>query len=146
MCRGFTLFEIMVVVGIIGIACAIGVPSIVRTMKKEGIRKAVSDMVEACSEARTQAILTGDFVTLVIHPQDGTISGGKFSATLPETVRIYLLGVNLIELQDAVEAIVRFFPIGTTDVFAILLRSDDNEVRQISLDVITGLADVKVVR
>ena len=43
----FTLIEIMIVVAIIGIVMAMGVPSVVRTMEKEGMRKAISDIVEA---------------------------------------------------------------------------------------------------
>ncbi|MEO6035164.1 MAG: prepilin-type N-terminal cleavage/methylation domain-containing protein [Verrucomicrobiota bacterium] len=142
----FTLIEIMVVVAIIGIIMAMGIPSIARSMRKEGLRKAVSDMVEACSGARSAAILTGQPADLIIHPRDKTISGGTFSATIPENVGIEILGVNFMELQEADEARVHFYGNGTSDEFTIVLTSDEHKATKISLEVVTGLADVEVVR
>ncbi|MEO5803053.1 MAG: prepilin-type N-terminal cleavage/methylation domain-containing protein [Verrucomicrobiota bacterium] len=142
--HAFTLVEIMIVVAIIGIIMAMGIPSIVRSMRKEGIRKAVSDLVEACSAARAAAILSGNTSDLVIHPQDGTISGGSFSATLPENVWIEILGVNFIQFEEAEEARVHFYPNGTSDEFTIVLKSDEQKAQKISLEVVTGLADVEM--
>ncbi len=144
--RAFTLIEIMVVVAIMGIVLAMGVPSMVRASRKEGIRKAVSDIIDACSDARADAILKGTTSDFVIRPQDRTISGGKVSATLPDGVRIETLGVNYQELKEAEEAKVHFYPNGTCDEFTIVLESDDAQGIQIDLEVITGLADVKKLR
>jgi len=44
----FTLIEILIVVGIIGLTLTMGVPAFVRAMHKEGMRKAQSDLLEAC--------------------------------------------------------------------------------------------------
>ena len=52
----FTLIELMVVMGIVAIIIAAGVPSFVRAMRKEGLRKAVSDMVEAAAMPVLEAI------------------------------------------------------------------------------------------
>jgi prepilin-type N-terminal cleavage/methylation domain-containing protein len=144
--RAFTLIEVMVVVAIMGLIMAMGVPSIVRSMRKEGMRKAVSDVVEACSEARAAAILSGAKADLVIHPLEGTISAGNFSATFPENVWIEIMGVNFVELQEAEEARVHFYPNGTADEFTIVLVSEQQEARQINLNIVTGLADVEVLR
>ena len=43
------------------------------------------------------------------------------------------------------EAHVRFFPNGTSDEFTVILSSATAE-QEVTLDVITGLADVKVIR
>jgi prepilin-type N-terminal cleavage/methylation domain-containing protein len=144
--RAFTLIEIMIVVAIIGIIMAMGVPSIVRTMRKEGMRKAVSDLVEACSEARATAILSGTKTDLVIRPQDRKVSGGTFSATFPDNVWIAILGVNFIQYEEAEEARVHFYPNGTSDEFTIVLKSNDSEAQKINLEVVTGLANVEVLR
>ena len=144
--RAFTLIEIMIVVAIMGLIMAMGIPSLARAMRKEGMRKAVSDMVEACSGARAAAILTGQTADLVIRPQDKTISGGTFSATLPDNVGIEILGVNFVELQEADEARVHFYGNGTSDEFTIVLTSDEHKAMKISLEVVTGLADVEVLR
>src|SRR5260221_171550 len=83
----FTLIEIMIVVGIIGLIAAMSVPSILLSLKKEGMRKAVSDLVDVCNDARSHAILSGQTSDVTFHPADRKFesSGGK-SATLPDGV------------------------------------------------------------
>ena len=66
----FTLIEIMVVVGILGMVLALGVPPFVRSMQKDPLRQAVSDVTEACSDARAKAILLGVPTELVIRAED----------------------------------------------------------------------------
>ena len=144
--RAFTLIEIMIVVGIIGVIMTMGVPSIIRSLRKEGMRKAVSDLTEACSAARAAAILSSTTSDMVIRPQDRTMTGGSFSASFPDNVWIQILGVNFLELQDAEEARVHFYSNGTCDEFTIILLSTEQEARKISLEVVTGLADVEVIR
>jgi prepilin-type N-terminal cleavage/methylation domain-containing protein len=63
---GFTLIEIMLVVGIMAIVLAMGVPPMVRVLKKEPLRQGASDLMEALGHARAQAILRGIAVDLVI--------------------------------------------------------------------------------
>lgn len=171
--RGFTLIELMIVIGIAAIIVAAGIPPFVKAMRKDGLRKAVSDVVEGCSHARAQAILNGVPMELVIRAGDGEIAvrqaddrGGAepadeglfppepgparsvpstFRSHLPEDIAVTLLAVNFQDQMDALEARVRFFPNGTSDEFTILLASTSGE-QQISLDIITGLAEVKVLR
>jgi prepilin-type N-terminal cleavage/methylation domain-containing protein len=142
----FTLIEVMVVVAVIGIIMAMGIPSIVRTMRKEGMRKAVSDLVEACNEARATAILSGQTSDLVIRPMEGSVSGGKFNATFPQNVWVEILGVNFVELQEAEEARVHFYPNGTSDEFTIVLKSDEGKAQKINLEVVTALVNVEVLQ
>jgi type II secretion system protein H len=167
---GFTLIELMVVMGIVAIIVAAGVPSFVHAMRKEGLRKAVSDMVEACSHARAQAILRGVPTELVIRASDGLITvrslavgkpddnaggglssgtaagaGPNFKSNLSDDVAVRSIDVNFEDQMKNSEARVRFFPNGTSDEFTITLTCATGE-RQISLDVITALAEVKVLR
>lgn len=145
--KAFTLIEVMIVVAIMGLVLTLGMPSFVRTLKKEGMRKAVSDIEDACEAARSDAILHEKTADVVFHPLDGTISAPGFkTATLPQNVQIQILGVNFIQLERADEAKVHFFPNGTSDEFTIVLRDDQFQTRQISLDVMTALPDVTVIR
>ena len=50
--RAFTLIEIMVVVAIIGLIAAMGIPSILQSLQKDGMRKAVSDMKDVLTDAQ----------------------------------------------------------------------------------------------
>ncbi len=70
---GFTLVEIMVVIGILTMILALGAPSFVRIIKKEPLRQAASDLVEGLSHARAQAILQGVTTEFVLNAHDGSM-------------------------------------------------------------------------
>lgn len=69
-CDAFTLIELMVVLAIVGIILAMGAPSLSMALHKEGMRKAVSDVMDACSEARARAIFEGRTTELIFYPQE----------------------------------------------------------------------------
>ena len=146
--RAFTLLEIMIVTAIMGIIMTMGVPLVYRVWHKEPMRKAVSDVVEVLSNARARAILRGTMTQVVFHPQTGSLgiggahSGSGLSVQLPEGVAIDMLDVNLAEYKDADQALVRFYPNGTCDEMTLILHSDRNEQRGITLEITTGLASV----
>jgi len=165
---GFTLIEIMVVIGILAMVLAMGLPSFVRTVRKDPLRQAASDIWEGCIEARAQAILTGYTAQLVIEASTGQILvvpgtaasstegadparsvpqelAGKrpFQATMDMDVAIRLVDVNLKDQMGADQVRVRFYPNGTSDDFTIILESAAG-MREISLDCITGLPDLTV--
>lgn len=64
-------------------------------------------------------------------------------ARLPDSVSLEMVDVNFVEFKDAELARVRFFPNGTCDELTVVLRSDRNEYRKISLEVTTALAQVE---
>ena len=68
--RGFTLIEIMIVISIMMVVMTVGIPAFVRALDKQGLRKAVNDVVEGCSHARSQAILRGVPMEFVIRAED----------------------------------------------------------------------------
>lgn len=137
----------MIVVAIMGMVLAMGMPSIVKTLRKEGMRKAVDDVMDACKSARSEAILKQKTADVVFHPADGTISApGAQTATFPNNVQIQILGVNFVQYERADEARIHFFPNGTSDEFTIVLQDDQFQTRKISLDVMTALPDVEAIR
>jgi len=167
----FTLIEIMIAVGIIAIIMAIAIPSVYQQMHKDSMRQAVADISEACSQARARAVLNGVQTEVRIRPSDRTITaaeagavrnsmhftdlnlkasgggGNIFSAKLSDHILIEFIGVNLIEdLQQLDEVSCSFYPNGTSDEMVILIRSDKGEIRKITTEVVTGIADVEVIR
>jgi prepilin-type N-terminal cleavage/methylation domain-containing protein len=148
--RAFTLIEIMVVVAIMGIIMAAGVPTLWKALHKEGFRKTVSDVVDVCNSARARAILQGRVTEVVFHPQErtcevqgGAVGGGwAHTATFDDSARVEMLDVNLREYKDSELARVRFFPNGTADEMTLVLVSDRNEWRKISVEITTGIASV----
>ena len=143
---GFTLIEIMVVVAIMGIIMMTGVPPFVRVMRQEGMRKALKDVVEACEKARADAVMEGKASPLVVSPMGHSIRGGKFSGMIPNDVTILSVGVNFVELSDAEQAQAMFYPTGISDEFEITLQGANGEIRQVTLDIVTGTPVVSSVR
>jgi prepilin-type N-terminal cleavage/methylation domain-containing protein len=161
---GFTLIELMMVVAIIGLMMATGVPAILSVTREAPMRKAVNDVVEICSRARAQAILQGQTMTVVFHPRlrQMAFSGGATgSAPVAPTTRVGQaavnaaefdpsvviegLGINNMDFTDSEEARVRFFANGTSDEMTLVLSSG-GEYRKITLEVITALTSVGNVR
>ena len=139
----------MMVVGIIGLTLTMGVPAFVRAMHKEGMRKAQSDLVEACQKARGGAILSAKPQQLIINSMEGSFEApGAFPrTTLPEGVSIGLISVNDIEREHDDVVVVRFYPKGTSDDFTIVLRNDnDGSQWSLTLDPVTALADITTSR
>src|SRR5437879_1439252 len=103
--HAFTLIEIMIVVAIIGLIAAMGVPSIVKALQKEGMRKAVSDVQDVCFSAREKAILNNQKVAVVFYPREkrfgvegasGNVnvhSGKTLVGTLPEGIEFGMLDI-----------------------------------------------------
>ena len=167
----FTLIEIMVVVGIMAVIFAIGIPSVYQQMNKDTIRQAVKDIAQACMEARKRAILTGRTTEVRIRPLDRTINviegasgaestassfafhgeeiverpasgGGVFSAKISDKITIFYAEVNSeVNLQELPEFTCLFRPNGTCDLMGIVLRTDKAETWTIYTDEVTGIAD-----
>jgi prepilin-type N-terminal cleavage/methylation domain-containing protein len=66
-----------------------------------------------------------------------------FTAKLPEGIRVEGLGVNGEDWTEDEEARVRFYPNGTCDAMSVVLLSDQNERRNIWLEVVTGYPEVE---
>jgi len=176
----FTLIELMVVVAIMGIVMTISIPAIYQQLHPESMRKAASDVMEACSHARARAILNGAETDLVIRPGDRqfTVSSairspasgqnqmfspdvagndwrsaakpagsgggeGEFSVKLSDRIMVEGMGINGEDYTEDEVGRVRFYPNGTSDEFSIVLLSDKGERRNITLEVVTALADME---
>jgi prepilin-type N-terminal cleavage/methylation domain-containing protein len=149
----FTLIEVMIVVAIMGLIAAMGVPSILQTFRKEGMRKAVSDVKNVCDEAQMRAILQNQTTAIVLYPPERRFeveggAGGKnassgrvTSSTLPDGVEIAMLDINLQDYGASKSARVFFYPDGTSDEMTLVLLSQGDR-RKVTLEFSTGLATV----
>lgn len=162
--RAFTLIELMVVVALMALIAATAVPSIYQLAKKEGMRRAVTDLKEVCSNARAQAIFSGKEVSVMFYPVQRRygIGGGPVATAtpgqapeaaapqlemspnsgttgiIPDDIILEMLDVNLSEYKDSEWTRVRFYPNGTSDEMTIVYRSD-KEYRKLSLEPTTAL-------
>ncbi len=155
--HGFTLVEIMIVVAILGIILATSIPAINRGLKHAPMIETVKGIREVCSHARARAIFQGRTTQVVFRPYERTFSvtgGGSggvktgfighsaTSGTIAKSLTLEMLDINLMEFKDQTLAVVNFYPNGTCDELTIVLRSEENEWRKITLEVTTGLATV----
>src|SRR5690349_6546514 len=92
----FTLIELMVVCGIIGLILTISIPTIYRYLHPDSLNGTVRNFVEACADARAHAILNGIYTELVIHPQSRAyeVVVGTAPAPEPEPGRLESLSVS----------------------------------------------------
>jgi prepilin-type N-terminal cleavage/methylation domain-containing protein len=141
---GFTLVEIMVVVAILGLVAAMGLPSIIKAVQKEGMRQAVSDVQDVCFTARERAIFSKQKTAVVFYPREGRFSaeggggGGKVAAaTLPDAIAFAMLDIFRQDFGGSEWARVFFYPDGTCDEAVIILMGR-GESRKITLDYATG--------
>jgi len=145
----------MIVVAIIGLIAAMGVPALGRMLLKEGMRKAVSDITDTCKTARARAIFSGHTVAMVIRPGDrsfsvdggGSAHGSPYvsSGRLPDGVELEALGINSLDFTESEFGRVFFYSDGTSDEMTLVLRSKGDE-RKITLEYATGypmVSDVK---
>jgi Tfp pilus assembly protein FimT len=159
----FTLIEIMLVVGLMALIAATAVPNIYQLAKKEGLRRAVTDLKDVCANARARAIFSGEVVSVMFYPRDrvyGISSGGgsEFdpltgetktepmtkpgsgsTGIFPEDVTVEMLDVNGLEYKDSDWTRVRFYPNGTSEELVINLSSRDNPGLWLKLDPATAL-------
>ena len=162
--RAFTLIEIMIVVAIMGLIAAMSVPTIYQISKKEGMRRAISDLKDVCSNARAQAIFSGKPTSVMFHPTErrfevsgssapaatdpetggersapGPAPGTGLTGIIPDDVTLEMLDVNMFEYKDSEWTVVRFSEMGTSDEMTIILRDADNKYRKLTLEPTTGL-------
>ena len=162
----FTLIEIMIVVGIMGMIMLMGMPSIYQLSKKEGMRRAISDLKDVCSNARAQAIFSGRPVSMKFYPRErrfeiigssapaptdpvtgevksssnpGPSPGTGTSGIFPDDITLEMLDVNMFEYKDSEWTEVRFSERGTSDEMTIILRDAENKFRKLTLEPTTGL-------
>jgi len=159
--RAFTLVEVMIVVAILGIVLATGIPVINSVRKQAPMVQTIKELREVFSNARARAIFDGHVKQVVFRPYDRTfaLSGGGGGAgqpgkskgsglagTIDDHLSLEMLDINLMEFKDQELAVVNFYPNGTCDELTIVLRSDENEWRKLSLEVTTALASVGPVK
>jgi type II secretory pathway pseudopilin PulG len=159
----FTLIEIMLVVALIALISTTAIPTIYQLSKKEGMRRAVQDLLDVCENARAQAVFSGKAVAIVFYPLErrfgisgspmasvdpatGEAAAGPAAApgtgltgVMPDDIALEMLDVNQLEYKDSETAVVWFYPNGTCEELTVNYRSEKGEFRWIKLEPATSM-------
>lgn len=145
----------MIVVGILGLVAAMGIPSIVKALQKDGMRKAVSDVQDVFFSAREKAIISNQRVAAVFYPRErrfgvegttagdaGTVvnthSGKTVVATLPDGIEFGMLDIFRQDYVQSEWARIFFNADGTCDE-AVLVLIGKGGSEKITLEYATGM-------
>ena len=158
---GFTLLELMMVVAIIGLVVAMGVPAILSVTHEEPLRKTVQNVTDICFNARAEAIQYNKMTVVAFYPVlkkielvggvDSSVALSRLgqkpvtSVQFDQSVDVDELDINIMNFTTSPEAFVRFYPNGTCDEMYLALKSG-TQYRKITLDPVTALASVGLVR
>jgi type II secretion system protein H len=148
---GFTLMEIMIVVAIIGLVAAMGAPSLVRSMQKEGMRKAVSDVEDVFYTARERAVMSGHTVAATFYLQErrfeveGGAGGGKnesgrvASGKLPDGIDFAMFDIYHQDFSQSEWTKIFFNADGTCDDGVVISLIGHGQKKFITLEFATGM-------
>lgn len=131
----------MVVIAIIGLVCAMGLPNFLHAMQKHGMIKMINDLETACSDARSHAIIKRVKTPLIFYPAENKFEVG-FTAqdskqnlyVIPDGVTIEMLDVFRQDYLKSDAVRVFFYPDGTCDELDLTFKSKAGEFMQATAD------------
>ncbi|WP_296258515.1 MULTISPECIES: type II secretion system protein [unclassified Pseudomonas] len=130
--RGFTLFELLVVIVLIGISVALVGYGVGKGLQAAGERRALSATVQALRAARVQAIVTGQPAQTRFDLRNGTFQGPRQKVQqLPRDMRLTL------QTADGLGSAFEFYPDGGSSGGHLLLSRADKRWR-IDINWLTG--------
>ena len=87
--NGFTLIELMVVVAIVGILSAVGLPELTKAQDRAKDQTAVATLTNAAKECSLSLISLGDDTESTIGDADGNFADVDGDCGLDETISIF---------------------------------------------------------
>ena len=135
-CAGFSLFELLTVLVMLGILAGIAAPSVGNFLAGLDFRKQVGDIMAHMRAIRLQAVVSGQQITMSIEDHNILLEQGKEEQEVQE---LDLDPESELTLEPGV---VIFTPQSTVTPATISLTSDGRN-RTISLDPLTALPVIR---
>ncbi|MCY3751503.1 MAG: prepilin-type N-terminal cleavage/methylation domain-containing protein [Gammaproteobacteria bacterium] len=129
---GFTLIELLVVLGILSLLLATVPPLLTNAIDNAKLRNAQREIISGLRLSRNKAVTSQQAVTFTINAPDRTmtVSGKNRRLRLPDDVGL--------SLGPDDEAVVRFYPDGSSSGGQLSFRRDDRVSYIIDVDRLTG--------
>lgn len=142
--KGFTLLELIIVLIIIGIIIAVGIPKIFKGIESVKSRSLLSDIVMFLRKTRMDALSSSKTIKVSIKLQEKifeTDNGNTFS--IPDDAGVSINVEDEYLYVDVDETSFTFYPNGMASGSKLILSDEDenDKIAVISLDPLTGLAN-----
>lgn len=135
--RGFTLFELIIVIAILGIVAGLVVPSISLDIGGNGVDGTVKCVQAALDQARTHARLTREEVEVVFRPNSVVIASGEGKLDYPDTARFE--GIVQADTEDVLGNTLRVDRRGVVPVSIVRMKVADQMYSIFVSPVLRGL-------
>jgi len=143
---GFTFLEILLVVGIIGVAATLVAPAIDSGMRAREVRSAVRGVAATLKTLQGDAVITGRVQQLVIDPQENQLRVEERDASFALGPSTTMSRIHGGEVGPAGVVRVNFYPNGSTSGVDVVI--DDRESPGdtgflVTLDPLIGLVTIQ---
>lgn len=145
---GLTLIEMLIVVAIISVMIGIAFPSITSGIETLRLRSATDEIVSTFNSAMNRADRRQVAVEIIVDRAKNKIEfasvdpGYRREVTMPEGVTIERVLPAIPNLDENLPRQFLIHPAGTVPPIALELKNRKNQVRIVSVDPITGSAQV----
>ncbi len=141
--RGFTLVELLVVLGIIALVIAVAAPIVSRGLPGAALKTATSDVANGLRRAQSAAIMSNSEVVFRVDVDDRRFTVGQEGEAqqLPAELTLSLV-VGDSEARESGIGGIRFFPDGSSTGGQISLAMDARRTN-VSVDWLTGRIRVR---
>src|ERR1700754_429354 len=125
--RGFTLFEMLAVILLIGIAAAAVSIPVTQGLASARVNAAGGELAAALRWTRAQSIVHGQSLALEVDTAAATYKApGKADVRLPKDMRVLITSARE-DQANATTGRIRFFPDGSSTGGRITLKRGDRE-------------------
>ena len=125
--RGFTLFEMLAVILLIGIAAAAVSIPVTQGLASARVNAASGELAAALRWTRAQSIVRGESLALEVDTAAATYKPpGKGDVRLPKDMRVSITSARE-DQENATTGRIRFFPDGSSTGGRVTLKRGDRE-------------------
>jgi len=122
--RGFSLLEIIVVIGLIAVVMSLGAYALNKQLPGQQLRSSAKELAAELRFTKSQAMVTGEPQSFQINAKTGEWKGPKnHHGVLSKSMEIIATTARIEQPQDDVAAI-KFFPDGAATGGRIVLQHD----------------------